>query len=106
HILFIALRAAFAMLPLPDALPIWIQARGPHGVERGIRVDVRVADERGAVESEASRHVAQRLGPQSQPQQPEARVDGPREGLPQRSEEHTSELQSRENLVCRLLLEK
>src|SRR5436309_8015457 len=28
-------------------------------------------------------------------------------GLPgQRSEEHTSELQSRENLVCRLLLEK
>src|SRR5690606_42131576 len=29
-----------------------------------------------------------------------------REGLQRRSEEHTSELQSRENLVCRLLLEK
>src|SRR5690606_42119456 len=29
---------------------------------------------------------------------------GPRQA--QRSEEHTSELQSRENLVCRLLLEK
>src|SRR5690606_40025563 len=29
----------------------------------------------------------------------------PRDGVP-RSEEHTSELQSRENLVCRLLLEK
>src|SRR5690606_40581319 len=27
-------------------------------------------------------------------------------GAPFRSEEHTSELQSRENLVCRLLLEK
>src|SRR5690606_40787541 len=27
-------------------------------------------------------------------------------GRPSRSEEHTSELQSRENLVCRLLLEK
>src|SRR3712207_7541419 len=27
-------------------------------------------------------------------------------GLPQRSEEHTSELQSRQYLVCRLLLEK
>src|SRR5690606_40017686 len=27
-------------------------------------------------------------------------------GSPYRSEEHTSELQSRENLVCRLLLEK
>src|SRR5690606_13674414 len=29
-----------------------------------------------------------------------------KEKLQQRSEEHTSELQSRENLVCRLLLEK
>src|SRR5690606_41193014 len=29
-----------------------------------------------------------------------------REAGPRRSEEHTSELQSRENLVCRLLLEK
>src|SRR5690606_42127930 len=28
------------------------------------------------------------------------------EDLPARTEEHTSELQSRENLVCRLLLEK
>src|SRR3989475_7650295 len=27
-------------------------------------------------------------------------------GLPERSEEHTSELQSQSNLVCRLLLEK
>src|SRR5690606_41394150 len=32
---------------------------------------------------------------------------GPRAAFaPRRSEEHTSELQSRENLVCRLLLEK
>src|SRR5690606_40488435 len=30
----------------------------------------------------------------------------PLAGFQQRSEEHTSELQSRENLVCRLLLEK
>src|SRR5436309_12144237 len=29
-----------------------------------------------------------------------------RQGFQPRSEEHTSELQSRENLVCRLLLEK
>src|SRR5690606_41729192 len=39
-----------------------------------------------------------------------ARGHGPGAGvgvdLPARSEEHTSELQSRENLVCRLLLEK
>src|SRR5690606_41492237 len=33
------------------------------------------------------------------------RRGGPRTGTP-RSEEHTSELQSREKLVCRLLLEK
>src|SRR5690606_40905831 len=33
-----------------------------------------------------------------------AAVDAP--GAAARSEEHTSELQSRENLVCRLLLEK
>src|SRR5690606_41954079 len=31
---------------------------------------------------------------------------GGRQPKPSRSEEHTSELQSRENLVCRLLLEK
>src|SRR3712207_8891532 len=31
---------------------------------------------------------------------------GPLPGVPDRSEEHTSELQSRQYLVCRLLLEK
>src|SRR5207302_4579156 len=35
-----------------------------------------------------------------------ARFAGAVERAPIRSEEHTSELQSRENLVCRLLLEK
>src|SRR5690606_29900614 len=35
-----------------------------------------------------------------------ARLDGARRRRAPRSEEHTSELQSRENLVCRLLLEK
>src|SRR2546422_1869014 len=34
------------------------------------------------------------------------RCDGGRAPLPPRSEEHTSELQSRLHLVCRLLLEK
>src|SRR5690606_42047342 len=40
---------------------------------------------------------------------PRARPRSPSAGQPpriRRSEEHTSELQSRENLVCRLLLEK
>src|SRR5690606_39377971 len=35
-----------------------------------------------------------------------AAEESPCGGGPARSEEHTSELQSRENLVCRLLLEK
>src|SRR3712207_7305472 len=35
-----------------------------------------------------------------------ARWKGPAPSTPQRSEEHTSELQSRQYLVCRLLLEK
>src|SRR2546430_11137596 len=39
---------------------------------------------------------------------PDAAGDEPDDagGLPHRSEEHTSELQSQSNLVCRLLLEK
>src|SRR5690606_40858758 len=43
--------------------------------------------------------------PRAWPVGPRARVCLGRRGNP-RSEEHTSELQSRENLVCRLLLEK
>src|SRR2546429_2787786 len=38
--------------------------------------------------------------------QPAARVHHPHPGGSDRSEEHTSELQSRLHLVCRLLLEK
>src|SRR5207302_9342652 len=53
--------------------------------------------------SRASPQLPPRLGPSapgSWPGQP------PRPIRSRRSEEHTSELQSRENLVCRLLLEK
>src|SRR5258707_11743726 len=48
----------------------------------------RAAADRGL----AARHLAPRQGPGT--------------GAEQRSEEHTSELQSRQYLVCRLLLEK
>src|SRR5688572_31112755 len=45
-----------------------------------------------------------------EPEQPDADQGGDRQdavaGLARRSEEHTSELQSQSNLVCRLLLEK
>src|SRR5207302_8571587 len=45
-----------------------------------------------------------RAGRRGQPGDLDRRAD--RRRRPARSEEHTSELQSRENLVCRLLLEK
>src|SRR3712207_8225954 len=72
-----------AVYPVRDPVP------GP--IRRGIRADehlpVRLAGARGgAPEPESARHPA-RAGPP-------------------RSEEHTSELQSRQYLVCRLLLEK
>src|SRR3989475_7950358 len=40
------------------------------------------------------------------PPDPRGRPRGSTSGPPHRSEEHTSELQSQSNLVCRLLLEK
>src|SRR5690606_41881700 len=49
----------------------------------------------GRVDEHVQRRGADRLG-----------IGAFRGCLPARSEEHTSELQSRENLVCRLLLEK
>src|SRR3712207_6858466 len=69
----------------------------PRGVpQRHFRPDEtahRVADDRRALHAEL---VAQRVD--------DSRVAGDRDVL--RSEEHTSELQSRQYLVCRLLLEK
>src|SRR2546425_6659840 len=71
-------------LSLHDALPIWIQGCGlvHHAVAR-VPVDPHPAGEDHG------------LGPRA----PASRLD-------QRSEEHTSELQSLAYLVCRLLLEK
>src|SRR3712207_7400230 len=79
-------------LPLHDALPIYggVDGRaqggdargGPAGVDRGL------VDEGVVEDADAAR----------------GRVDEDGRGV--RSEEHTSELQSRQYLVCRLLLEK
>src|SRR6266511_5376412 len=61
---------------------------------------------RQAGAARCGRHRSERL-PRTRPRSagPRAAVAGESHGRP-RSEEHTSELQSRENLVCRLLLEK
>src|SRR5256885_7066231 len=81
-------------LSLHDALPIWLSV----GVEEGHDL----AERRGA-------HRARRLDAES-PRVALGQLDlVERHGgrvVGQRSEEHTSELQSPCNLVCRLLLEK
>src|SRR5690349_24592585 len=72
-------------LSLHDALPI---SRGAAGVPHGARPSGRDRDRRGARPARA------------------AAGAGAGRRVPARSEEHTSELQSRRDLVCRLLLEK
>src|SRR5690606_41897072 len=91
-------RTEISTLSLHDALPIFPQLVAEHfaranGLLRG----------RSLVETDAA----------DTAQLPRGALQGHAEGFAQRadvvlgrSEEHTSELQSRENLVCRLLLEK
>src|SRR5690606_41266513 len=92
-------QALVATLALHDALPIYRAASDDHLV-RLLRVNgdvevigrlvVLLAEQMLGKAADAPRRLA---------------VDAPEPRTP-RSEEHTSELQSRENLVCRLLLEK
>src|SRR5690606_39813795 len=83
-------------LSLHDALPIL----------RRRMVDLQVLD---AVVQLAAAEVRQIVleDPMGDPQSPQqVQQDAVLQARGRRSEEHTSELQSRENLVCRLLLEK
>src|SRR5688572_31802773 len=70
-------------LSLHDALPISVAANDSHRNDRSVSMDPQ---------SHVSRHGAY--------------LCRPCDRLRRRSEEHTSELQSQSNLVCRLLLEK
>src|SRR3712207_8664039 len=79
-------------LSLHDALPICLA--GAHRVRRGASSRRRRTRPRIAALGGRARHAVDR-----------ARGRG-RRGAETRSEEHTSELQSRQYLVCRLLLEK
>src|SRR5688572_31496759 len=75
-------------LSLHDALPIWIE-REPLCTRQGRRIHVRAGGIGRAID-------------------PIGAYAGHRDvfRFVRRSEEHTSELQSQSNLVCRLLLEK
>src|SRR5690606_40547310 len=80
-------------LSLHDALPIWSRSRGhdePEAQHRTERTQSGHPARPRRVDAAACRRDA---------------AASTRRGRA-RSEEHTSELQSRENLVCRLLLEK
>src|SRR5690606_42109032 len=92
---------AIPTLSLHDALPIWVEpvlreecAVGLSKTQRQRGV-VAVLPGRGKIRQpvpiEIARHPLHRIAPTA---------------ILNRSEEHTSELQSRENIVCRLLLEK
>src|SRR5688572_32052323 len=76
-------------LSLHDALPIYPPGRRPP-VPRAARVRARPSAD--PARGHGRRH------PRMAPEHPRSRA--------RRSEEHTSELQSQSNLVCRLLLEK
>src|SRR5690606_40830191 len=85
-------------LSLHDALPIFdLRSGGLHRVEQFEAEPGRPARQR----QPAEHVVGQEL--RAAHQQILGEVE---RSSAQRSEEHTSELQSRENLVCRLLLEK
>src|SRR5690606_39327612 len=82
----------------------WLKAivrqKANHGLSRGALVAIIKQMVRRQRMQQRRRFVHQRwIGRLSERTQ-----HGPGRCRPQRSEEHTSELQSRENLVCRLLL--
>src|SRR3712207_6855397 len=82
-------------LSLHDALPICPTPRGPRGGGRGGTTSRPGGRRRGGRPRRARSGRAAPLG-----------RSRPRRRSAGRSEEHTSELQSRQYLVCRLLLEK
>src|SRR5690606_39999779 len=96
---FFLLRAppptAFYPLSLHDALPICVASRGFH-----VLTPVAPSPPGSIPVSAMLAVIALRVHPDRRCGR------DPRDCAGRRSEEHTSELQSRENLVCRLLLEK
>src|SRR3712207_7121733 len=84
-------------LSLHDALPIWAVLRDERAPQKGRRSGLATVS-----------HAAQTgVGPAHYLVVVSARIRAPQSSSrSHRSEEHTSELQSRQYLVCRLLLEK
>src|SRR5690606_41315363 len=92
-------------LSLHDALPIWAPAKPVPDVDLAKLAEPYISAENGITTAEAALEGALLILADRITHDPQTRARF-REELRRRSEEHTSELQSRENLVCRLLLEK
>src|SRR5690606_41148769 len=94
----------FYTLSLHDALPI-CPGRAPGGAGCGAASPGAPPDRLRAGPAGGRRGAPAGLARGTHPAGPAVGSDDAPQQL-ERSEEHTSELQSRENLVCRLLLEK
>src|SRR5206468_10152424 len=89
-------------LSLHDALPIFAaDRRAP-----GLAPDRAVVSSACALSLEARKTGSKAKSTARPAPTRSSRIAGRPAGEPSRSEEHTSELQSRSDLVCRLLLEK
>src|SRR5207249_10450074 len=89
-------------LSLHDALPIWSTSS-----PAARRVKVTASTCRASASSSRTRQAILRVRTRVLPDPAGARIaSGKCVSVTARSEEHTSELQSRFDLVCRLLLEK
>src|SRR5690606_41057588 len=95
----VAATCSFFTPPLHDALPIW------PSIGAGA-VRIRSAVRRRAVRAWPVRRGSRRSRTGRCAGRSARRPPAPAPSTAPRSEEHTSELQSREKLVCRLLLEK
>src|SRR5690606_42074106 len=89
-------------LPLHDALPICRDTHHKEGDDEHAFAADQVTEVSGDDTPERPGEKRHAKGRERQ----QKASDLSRVGEEDRSEEHTSELQSRENLVCRLLLEK
>src|SRR5690606_42019677 len=94
---------AICTLSLHDALPIFGRKGNCLGRHGSLRSSSKSGQSRRPAEIACSPRASK-----TPPIKLETKLSGPGSPEPSagRSEEHTSELQSRENLVCRLLLEK
>src|SRR5690606_41737476 len=92
------------LLSLPDALPIYLVDADVARHLGALAVDVAGVEGRDVRVGDGRVLLAELLAEELDRGLLLAAEEPEHE--PERSEEHTSELQSRENLVCRLLLEK